>query len=251
VLSVLQAEPSAQTGAVRDAQGPLVFEKFTLGPVRDLDLELPATGLITVICEPETTDALTSVLARKAIPDAGNVRVGGVDLFDLDSDISQQLVRTVPHAPDLFEGTVLDNIGAGAGDLPDRDSRVTTAIFAAACDDVAEVLPLGLDTPVGEAGRMLSGGQRQRVSLARALAADSAVLVLNDPTTAVDSVTEATVAQRLAQARAGRTTVIFTNSPALLEVSDQVIVFDGATVTYQGDLAGAQMAQANSNGGTR
>ncbi len=251
VLSVLQAEPSAQTGRVRDARGAVAFRNFTLGPVHDLDLELPPSGLITVICEPETTDALTSVLARKVVPEAGRVTVGDVDLFDLDNDISQQLVRAVPHAPDLFEGTVLDNIGAGAGDLPDRDSRVTRAIFAAACDDVAEVLPLGLDTPVGEAGRMLSGGQRQRVSLARALAADSAVLVLDDPTTAVDSVTEATVAQRLSQARQGRTTVVFSNSPALLEASDQVIVFDGAVLVYQGDLAGAQAAYANSNGGSR
>lgn len=251
VLSVLQAEPSAKTGEVRDAQGAMVFRQLTVGAVDGLDLELPADGLIAVICRPEITDALTSVLARRVAPESGSVTVGGVDLFDLDGAISQRLVRSVPHAPDLFEGTVLENIGAGAADLPDRDSRITRAIFAAACDDVAEVLPLGLDTPVGEAGRMLSGGQRQRVSLARALAADSAILVLNDPTTAVDSVTEATVAQRLAQARAGRTTIVFSNSPALLEVSDQVIIFDDTSVRYQGDVAGAETMLAGSNGGRR
>ncbi|ORM35360.1 ABC transporter permease [Williamsia sp. 1135] len=251
VLSVLQAEPSAQTGDVRDAQGALAFEKFSLGPVRDLDLELPIQGLVAVICPAETTEALTSVLARKMVPESGSVTVGGVGLFDLDSEISQQLVRSVPHSPDLFDGTVLENIGAGAGDQPDRDSRITRAIFAAACDDVADVLPLGLDTPVGEAGRMLSGGQRQRVSLARALAADSGILVLNDPTTAVDSVTEATVAQRLARARAGHVTVVFSNSPALLEVSDQVIIFDGGALSYQGDVAGAETLRAGANGGQR
>lgn len=251
VLSVLQAEPSAHTGDIRETQGALAFRGFTSGPVEGLDLELPATGLIAVVCAPETTEALTAALARKNVPESGRVSVGDIDLFDLDRSVSQELVRSVPHAPHLFEGTVLENISAGAGDQPDRESRITRAIFAAACDDVADVLPLGLDTPVGEAGGMLSGGQRQRVGLARALAADTAILVLNDPTTAVDSVTEATVAQRLAQARSGRTTVIFSNSPALLEVSDQVIVFEGGALSYQGDPAGAESLRAGSNGGTR
>jgi ABC-type multidrug transport system fused ATPase/permease subunit len=154
----------------------------------------------------------------------------------------------VPHASDLFEGSVLENIGAGVpDDVPDRDSRITRAIFAAACDDVADVLPAGLDTPVGEAGQMLSGGQRQRVALARALAAESDVLVLNDPTTAVDSVTEATVAERLQMAREHRCTIVFTSSPALLEIADHLVMFDGDRVSYQGEPSGLSSRAIGSN----
>ncbi|HEY9315924.1 ABC transporter ATP-binding protein [Williamsia sp.] len=250
VLSVLQAEPAASTGAVRDAAGALGFHQVSAGPLDRLDLTLPTDGMVAVICPPEVTETVVAILARKRLPESGQVRVGDTDIFDLHEDVCHELVRTVPHTPDLFEGTVLENIGAGAGEGPDRDSRITTATFAAACDDVADVLPLGLDTPVGEAGRMLSGGQRQRVSLARALAAKAAILVLDDPTTAVDSVTEATVAERLRRARTGRTTVVFTNSPALLDVSDQVVIIESGRLRYQGPRSGVDsMADGAATGG--
>jgi ABC-type multidrug transport system fused ATPase/permease subunit len=252
VLSVLQADSAVQSGSIRNADGALSFDEVTAGPVRGLTLELPPTGLVAIVCDPDVTDALADLLARKKRPDAGAVRFGEVDLFDLDTDVVRNLVRAVPHSADLFEGSVLDNIGAGVDDdAPDRDSRITRAIFAAACDDVVDVLPAGLETPVGEAGRMLSGGQRQRVGLARALAADSKVMILNDPTTAVDSVTEATVARRLHLAREGRSTVVFTSSPAFLEAADQVVVISGGTLTYRGDLEGAGLSQGESMGARR
>jgi ABC-type multidrug transport system fused ATPase/permease subunit len=248
VLSVLQAPPSTQAGDLRDAQGDITFRSMTAGRVTDLDLALPGAGVTAIVCPAEVTEALTGVLARKKMPDAGVVEVGGVNLFDLHRDVVRSRVRTVPHASDLFEGSVLENIGAGVPDeVPDRDSRITRAIFAAACDDVADVLPAGLDTPVGEAGQMLSGGQRQRVALARALAAESDVLVLNDPTTAVDSVTEATVAERLQMAREHRCTIVFTSSPALLEIADHLVMFDGDRVSYQGEPSGLSSRAIGSN----
>jgi ABC-type multidrug transport system fused ATPase/permease subunit len=94
---------------------------------------------------------------------------------------------------------------------------------------------------------MLSGGQRQRVALARALAAESDVLVLNDPTTAVDSVTEATVAERLQMAREHRCTIVFTSSPALLEVADHLVMFDGDRVSYQGEPSGLSSRKIGSD----
>ncbi|MGW4278087.1 ATP-binding cassette domain-containing protein, partial [Streptomyces seoulensis] len=87
---------------------------------------------------------------------------------------------------------------------------------------------------VGEGGRSLSGGQRQRVLLARALRAEPPVLVVHDPTTAVDAVTEARIAQGLREIRQGRTTVVVTNSPALLAVTDRVVFLDGGRVGAEG-----------------
>jgi putative ABC transport system ATP-binding protein len=89
------------------------------------------------------------------------------------------------------------------------------------------VSPAGLDTLVGERGGTLSGGQRQRVVLGRALAAAPPVLVLHDPTTAVDAVTEARIAEGIKAVRRGRTTLVVATSPALLAVTDRVMLLDG------------------------
>jgi ABC-type multidrug transport system fused ATPase/permease subunit len=235
VLTVLQAPPATEIGTAGGAVGALRFDGLTHGPVRGLDLELPATGFVAVVADAPTTAALVDALSRSAPPEEGTVRIGDTDLFDLAEDTAIATVRVAPHHAALFEGSVLDNIAAAVdSDAADHESRITRAVFAAACDDVVEALPDGLDTPVGEAGRLLSGGQRQRVALARAIAADSAVLVLVDPTTAVDSVTESNVAERLAQARTGGLTLVFTDAPAHLAAADEVIVLAEGRVVHRG-----------------
>jgi putative ABC transport system ATP-binding protein len=108
------------------------------------------------------------------------------------------------------------------------------ALVAAGADEVVAALPAGLDTVLDERGRSLSGGQRQRLALARALAADPPVLVLHDPTTAVDTVTESRVAEGLRAFRRDRTTIVVTTSPALLAVTDRVVLLDEGAVTAQG-----------------
>ena len=124
-------------------------------------------------------------------------------------------VTVAPHRTTLFTGTIRDNLATPAG----APGRLDTAVEAAACDDFAT----DIDAPVGENGNRLSGGQRQRVALARALATDAPILVLHDPTTAVDSVTEQTIADRLRGLRAGRSTLLIASSPALLGCCDRVI----------------------------
>jgi ABC-type multidrug transport system fused ATPase/permease subunit len=126
----------------------------------------------------------------------------------------------VPHEAHLFAGSVRENV-----QLPGTASgRVDDALRDAGCADFSAALPQGWETSVGEGGSGLSGGQRQRVALARALAADAGFLVLHDPTSAVDAVTEAAIARGLRDARgSNRRTVIVTGSPALHHVADRVI----------------------------
>lgn len=123
------------------------------------------------------------------------------------------------HRTVLFNGTLAENIALGAAD----ERRVADAVAAACLDDLLAALPDGLESGIGDDGEWLSGGQRQRVGLARALAADPRVLILQDPTSAVDSVTESDIARRLRAFRAGQTTVVITESPALISVCDRVL----------------------------
>ncbi|OLL73497.1 bifunctional ABC transporter [Pseudonocardia sp. Ae168_Ps1] len=143
------------------------------------------------------------------------VRIGGVPAHLLDPAAYREHLLVAPHHATLFSGTVADNL-----DVPGAScSTRAAALQAAACDDfVADPAR----TELGEQGNRLSGGQAQRVALARALARDAPVLLLHDPTTAVDPMTEGRISRGLAQLRRDRTTVLIAASPALLEVCDQV-----------------------------
>ncbi|QDP98754.1 ABC transporter ATP-binding protein [Microlunatus elymi] len=144
-----------------------------------------------------------------ALP-TGLTVVRGVDheLISRLESLPRSRVIVAPHAADLFDGSVADNV------FPDR-GVAEQALRVACCDDIPE----GPDKRVGEGGRMLSGGQRQRVALARAVAFDPEVLVLQDPTTAVDSVTEQNIADRLAGHRADKITLVFSEAPAWTAVA--------------------------------
>lgn len=158
-----------------------------------------------------------------------SLTTGELVVVDVDGEAATDLLRGLraqhpealiaPHAAQLFTGTVRENValpGTTAG-------AVDSALRAAGCTELAEVLPAGFDSPVGESGTALSGGQRQRVALARALAQRAEVLILHEPMTAVDAVTEAEVAARVREERRSGRTIVLTRSPAFLAVADRVI----------------------------
>ncbi|MFE2015202.1 ABC transporter ATP-binding protein [Streptomyces sp. NPDC059491] len=216
------------------AAGRLTLRGVSLGTLRGVDLDLPAGSLTGVVAaDPAVAADLLLCLARERDPAEGTVALDGVALAALDPDALRRTVLVAHHDADLFETTLLENVRAGAG--ADADPTVVArALTASAADDVAQLLPDGADTLLAERGRSLSGGQRQRVALARALAADRPVLVLHDPTTAVDTVTESRIAGRLRELRRDRTTVLVTTSPALLAVTDRVVVLDDGAVRADG-----------------
>ncbi|MFD4668781.1 ABC transporter transmembrane domain-containing protein [Lentzea sp. NPDC058450] len=157
--------------------------------------------------------ALTNPYLASETGDGVEVRLDGRPARELAAAEYRSQVTVAPHHVTLFSGSLRDNLSARSPRLLDA------ALRAAACTDFAT----DLDSPVGENGNRLSGGQRQRVALARALASDAPVLVLHDPTTAVDSVTEQAVAARISGVRAGRSTLLIASSPALLGGCDRVV----------------------------
>ncbi|WP_371775260.1 ABC transporter ATP-binding protein [Streptomyces sp. NBC_01438] len=232
VLDSPAAVEGGETAVPDGAAGRLRLSGVRLGSLRGIDLDIRPGELIGVVTDdPAAAADLLLCLARERDPADGLVELDGVPLTELAPDALRRAVLVAHHDADLFETSLLDNVRAGARD---DAAPVEEALAASAADEVARLLPEGGDTVLAERGRSLSGGQRQRVALARALAADSPVLVLHDPTTAVDTVTESRIAARLREVRDGRTTVLITTSPALLAVTDRVVVLDGGTVGATG-----------------
>ncbi|UYQ65430.1 ABC transporter ATP-binding protein [Streptomyces peucetius] len=235
IAEVLDAPPAVEGGEAVPAErtaGHIRLRGVSSGTLRAVDLDIRPGSLTGIV----TRDAaaagdLLLCLAREVDPAEGLIELDGVPLTELDPDGLRRSVLVAHHDADLFETSLLDNVRAGADT---GTIAIDDALAASAADEVARLLPDGADTVLAERGRSLSGGQRQRVALARALAADRSVLVLHDPTTAVDTVTESRIAARLRDVRQGRTTVLITTSPALLAVTDRVVVLDDGFVTADG-----------------
>jgi ABC-type multidrug transport system fused ATPase/permease subunit len=164
--------------------------------------------------------------------DDEGVTLGGVRLVDLPLAAIRRRVVVSETDPMVFSGplrTHLDPWGRS-----NDHGELLAAVAVANAEDVLEAMPEGLEGHVEERGRSFSGGQRQRLVLARALVADPEILVLVEPTSAVDAHTEARVADRLREARRGRTTVVVTASPLMLDRAERVLFLVGGRVVAQG-----------------
>ena len=183
-------------------------------------------GLVTALVSdrPGETALVADRLGRYA---DGEVRWGDVPLSGLPREVVRRRIVVSDTGSALFSGVLREQV-----DIRGRGTHVLLeALRTASAEDVLDALPDGLDAAVTERGRSFSGGQRQRLVLARVLAADPEVLVLVEPTSAVDAHTEARIADRLVDHRAGRTTVVTTTSPLLLDRVDRVAFFrDGRVV---------------------
>ncbi|MEU5918344.1 thiol reductant ABC exporter subunit CydD [Streptomyces sp. NPDC047141] len=171
---------------------------------------------------------LLDVVLGFAVPDeGGSVRVGGADLATLDLEEWRSRIAWVPQRPYLFAGTVAENVRLARPDAPDE--AVRSALRDAGADGFVAALPQGLDTLLGEDGAGLSAGQRQRLALARAFLADRPLLLLDEPTAALDGETEAGIVEAVRRLAAGRTVLLVVHRPALLAVADRVVALGGAT----------------------
>ncbi|WP_020390621.1 ABC transporter ATP-binding protein [Kribbella catacumbae] len=223
VLSLQRMDDSKGTAAAEVPEGDLV------DPLSGLTV--PAGSFTAVVCgNPDAGGLLADRLgghSPEANPEDPSVLLGGVALDDLPLDSARTAVLVQDKDPVLLSGTVRELF-----DVPASEAvSIEAALDAAQCADILDVLRQSLPdggtdataAVLTERGRSLSGGQRQRVALARSLYVDPAVLVLDEPTSAVDAHTEARIADSLRFLRSGRTTVVFTSSPLMLDRAERVV----------------------------
>ncbi|HTZ06788.1 MAG TPA: ABC transporter ATP-binding protein [Gaiellaceae bacterium] len=204
--------------------------------LRGVELEVEP-GEIVAVCGPTGAGktSLLNLLPRFYDPTGGRVLVGGVDTRDLTLEDLRHAVALVTQRPVLFSLTLRENLTAGRDDA-DWD-EVLAVCAAAGVDQFGPTLPDGYDTLIGERGVNLSGGQRQRVALARALVTRARVIVLDDPLSAVDTLTERRLVHRLRPALEGRTALVATQRLSTVELADRAVVLDDGKIVEHGTPA--------------
>jgi ATP-binding cassette, subfamily B, bacterial len=189
---------------------------------------------------------LISLLMRFYDPAAGRVLVDGIDLRRFSVSSLRDRISLVLQVPELFSGTIADNIRYGRLDAtPDE---IVAAARAANAHEFVTALPEGYETKLGEGGSQLSVGERQRICVARAFLKDAPILVLDEPTSAIDSRTEGMILDALDELMVGRTTFVIAHRLSTVRHADLIVVVNGGRVVEQGShaellLAGGLYAQ--------
>jgi ABC-type multidrug transport system fused ATPase/permease subunit len=214
-LQPLLAEPATATTAPEPAELVDTMTGFSV-----------AAGEFVAVAatEPQEATELAARLGRHVDPPRGHqVLLGGVPLTRVAIDEVRRRILVSDKDPRLFAGRLREQL-----DPFERfsDDELSAAVDVAAAQDAIDSVPDALDGTIDERARGLSGGQRQRLVLTRALLADPEVLVLDEPTSAVDAYTEAQIASALHDRRVGKTTVVMTTSPLLLDRADRVVLLD-------------------------
>jgi ABC-type multidrug transport system fused ATPase/permease subunit len=219
--------------------GAIRFDNVTFSylegrPVlHDVDLEIAPGRTVALIGHTGSgKTTLTSLVPRFYDVDAGRVLVDGADVRDVQLTSLRRAIGVIAQDPFLFSASVRDNIAFGRADLSDDD--VLRAAQAAQAHEFIDRLPDGYATVIGERGITLSGGQRQRIAIARALAFDPRILILDDATASVDATTEAKIRAGLREAMRDRTTLIIAHRLSTIALADEIVVLADGRIAARG-----------------
>jgi ATP-binding cassette, subfamily B, bacterial len=229
----------AGAGELPAGPGRLRFENVTFGydpgrPVlREIELELEPGSTVALIGHTGSgKTTLASLIPRFYDVQQGRVTIDGADVRDVTLTSLRREIGVIAQDPFLFSATVRENLAFGRSEATEEE--LVHAARLAQAHEFVEQLPDGYDTVIGERGITLSGGQRQRLAIARALAVDPRVLILDDATASVDASTEARIRLGLREAMAGRTTVIIAHRLSTIALADEIVVLEGGRVAARG-----------------
>jgi ATP-binding cassette subfamily B protein/subfamily B ATP-binding cassette protein MsbA len=175
---------------------------------------------------------LVSLIPRVYDTTAGSVRIDGVDVRRYRVRSLREQIAIVLQEPVLFSGTIADNLRYGRLDASAKE--IQDAARAAHAHDFIARLPKGYDTEIAEAGGSLSGGERQRLSIARAILKNAPILILDEPTSSLDAISEEIVFNALRRLREGRTTIVIAHRLSTVRDADRILVLDNGRIEAQG-----------------
>ncbi|HEY3549602.1 MAG TPA: ABC transporter ATP-binding protein [Gaiellaceae bacterium] len=198
-----------------------------------LDLPLDAGTTLALIGHTGSgKTTLASLVPRFYDVDSGRVLVDGADVRDVTLTSLRREIGVIPQDPFLFSTTVRENIAFGRPEM--SDAEIERVARLAQAHEFVERLPQGYETVIGERGITLSGGQRQRIAIARALALDPRILILDDATASVDATTEAQIRAGLREVMRGRTTLIIAHRLSTIALADGIVVLDSGRIAARG-----------------
>jgi ATP-binding cassette, subfamily B, bacterial len=237
VLDVDESVPQRpKTVWIIRARGQLNFENVHFGHagapeiLDGIDLDVPAGSRLALVGPTGAgKSTLLRLIPRFIDPVEGSVRLDGIDLRDLDLADLRRQIALVPQEPFLFRGSVWENIAYGQPGANRTDA--ITAAKAAGVIDVIAGFSEGIDTRVAERGASLSGGQRQCIALARAMARDAPILLLDEPTTGLDAELQGVLLDAFDRIGEGRTTVMVSHQEAAIDRVDRVVALDDGRLT--------------------
>jgi ATP-binding cassette subfamily B protein len=245
MLDVLDAPPVVEaygaSGVSRTISGAIEVKDLTFaygdGPpvLRNVSLRIQPGQTVALIGPTGSgKSTLLNLLPRLHEPPPGTVFVDGVDVRQIPLPTLRSAIGFVPQEPFLFSDTIASNILFGVDNADAHGPRVPESAAIARLDKDLDSLPKGYDSVVGERGITLSGGQKQRTALARAIATDPRILVLDDALSAVDTYTEEEILTRLKGVMRQRTSLIVSHRVSTVREADQILVLDGGRIVERG-----------------
>ncbi|MGM0703565.1 MAG: type I secretion system permease/ATPase [Pseudomonadota bacterium] len=223
-------------------RGDIAFDKLSLRypeteneALRDVSLRVKAGEKVALLGRVGSgKSTLHKLLLGLYQPTAGAVMIDDVDIRQFDPLQLRRHIGYVPQDVSLFFGTLRENIVAGGGSDGVEDEALLHAVKLSGLESLVNSHPHGVDLPVGERGGMLSGGQRQAVAIARAVVHDPQILLLDEPTSAMDNASEEAFKSQLTTYAEGKTLLLVTHRTSLLSLVDRIIVVDGGKVVADG-----------------
>lgn len=223
-----------QAPAIEFSDVTFAYPKRPTQAVHNLSLSIaPGERLAIVGRSGAGKSTIVSLLLRYFDPASGSITIGGRDVREYRLEDLRARIGVVVQDSYLFHGTVRDNLLLARPNA--TDAELVAAAKAARASDFIMALPQGFDTIIGERGLKLSGGERQRIAIARALLKDAPILILDEPTSSIDSANEADINRALTSLTAGRTTIIIAHRLSTVRDADRIVVMQNGTIIESGN----------------